>query len=242
MSSIIFRKLGVENWLQFWITLGVISILVVPTLSDPSTATGFFLYRTALVAIIVLSALGSRRQEARISRPFLALAAISVILSLISISRIPGSHFDAFSIFYTHTLFITACVSLAHYSRSSSSRWKGMLLAALVAVNLAHLLPDLIRAQRVAGFSMNNPDYFGTYMLVGLAASIAVAVFAAEAAWRIAAGVSAAFLFLGIVRTSSRGAALAATGVVILAAIRSGQRIPRRVWLVAGLGMVLMTV
>src|SRR5215813_3030296 len=179
MSLVILRKIGIENWLQIWITVAVVALLVMPTVNDPSTASGFFLYRTALVAIIVLCAWGSRRQEVRISMSFLALAAVSVILSLISISRIQGSHFDAFSILYTHVLFIAACLSLAYYSRSSLPRWKGLLLAVLVAVNLTHLLPDLTRAhERVAGFSLNNPDYFGTFMLVGLAASIAVAVFA----------------------------------------------------------------
>ncbi len=236
------KRLGIESWLQLGITVCVVSLIIVSTL-DENGAALFFTYRTLLVVIMILCAIGSPRSGPGISRAFLGLLALLMTLVLISVFRIPGSHFEAFSIFYRHAFFIGALLSLAHYNRYQSARWKGTLLAVLVAVNLAHLLPDLIRGHRpVAGFAAYNPDYFGTFLLIGFAASLAVAVFGAMFEWRVAAAISAALLVFGIIQTSSRGAVLAAVCIVIIAAVRSGGRIPRQVWLLVGLGMVLLAV
>src|SRR5262249_16805144 len=159
---------------------------------------GFFLYRTLLVATTLLCAFASRKRDLAASNLFLRLIGAWVALTLISIARIQGSHFDAFSIFYTHVLFIAACLTLSQFNRDASARWKGVLLALLVAVNVAHLLPDLIRAHRpIAGFSLNNPDYFGTFMLIGLAASLAITVFGTNLLSRAVTGTAAALLFFG---------------------------------------------
>src|SRR5206468_5575631 len=106
-----------------------------------------------------------------------------------------------------------------------------------------HLLPDLVMNHRpVAGFSL-NPNYFGTFMLVGLAASLAVAVFGTTLVWRVAAAGIGALLLFGIVQTASRGAALAVAGIAVVAAVRAGSRIPRYVWLAAGLlGLIVIVI
>ena len=235
------KKIGIESWLQFGIAICVVLLIVVSTLNESSGATVFFTYRTLLVAVSILAVIGSRRNTETISVSFLGLLSGWVILSLISVARIPGSHFDALSIFYRHLLFIVAFLVLAHYNRRLSPRWKGSLLAVVVAMNLVHLLPDLIREHRpVAGFSAYNANYFGTFLLVGLAATVAVAAFGTRRAWRIAAALCALLLLFGIVQTSSRGAVLAAVGIVGLAAVRTGNRIPRQIWLVAALGMIIV--
>src|SRR5262245_3786530 len=224
------RKIGIESWLQFGITICVVLLIVVPTLNEPSAAAVFFGYRTLLVVISILTVIGSRRNAETISLSFLGLLSGWAILSIISIAGIPGSHFDALSIFYRHLLFFVAFLCLAHYNRSLSARWKGSVLVVFVALNLAHLVPALIREHRpVAGFSAYNPNYFGTFLLIGLAATVSVAAFGVRRAWRIAAAASALVLFFGIVQTSSRGALLAAAAIVGLGAIRAGNRIPRQV-------------
>jgi len=237
----VLKKIGIESWLQFGITICVVLLIVVTTLNESSAATVFFIYRTLLVAVSIFAVIGSRGNTETISVSLLGLLSGWVILSLISIARIPGPHFDALSIFYRHVLFIAAFLALAHYNRSLSPRWKGTLLAVVVAINLVHLLPDLIRGHRpVAGFSAYNANYFGTFLLVGLAATVAVAAFGVRREWRIAAALCAVLLLFGIVQTSSRGAVLAAVGIVGLAAVRAGNRIPRQIWLVAALGMIIV--
>src|SRR5439155_10733414 len=143
-------------------------------------------------------------------------------------------------LWYRHTFFISAFLALALYSRYQSARWRGTLLGTVVFVNLIHLVPDLLLNRRpVAGFSTNNANYFATFMLIGMAASLAVVIFGTKPAWRIAAAVSGSLLLFGIIQTASRGATLAAVLVAVVAAIRSGNRVPRRVWMFAGLAALV---
>jgi len=237
----VFKKIGIENWAQFGIAICVVLLIVVPTLNEPSATAVFFAYRTLLVAVSIFVVIVSRRKAETISVSFLGLLSGWAVLSLISMARIPGSHFDALSIFYRYLLFIVAFLSLAYYNRSLSARWKGSLLAILVALSLVQVLPELLREHRpIAGFSAYNPNYFGTFLLVGLAATVSVTVFCVLRAWRIAAAASAVVLFYAIVQTSSRGAVLAAVAIVGVASIRAGKRIPRQIWLVAALGMTIV--
>src|SRR5262249_41974995 len=164
-------------------------------------------------------------------------------MMLVPVLRVPGSHFEAFYLWFKYAFFASAFLNLANYARYQSARWRAVLLGAIVAVNLGHLLPDLLRhSDLVKGFSTNNANYFATFLLVGLAVSIAGAIFAVEPEWRIAAGVSGAVLLFGILKTSSRGAALAVVAMVILAAIRARGRISRQVWLAVGLAGLLAAI
>jgi len=230
--------------LDLAITACLFSILIITTLGGSGGAPWVFLtYRTLLVVIAVLGAIGTRHSEFRISRVFLACTAILFALMLTSIERIPGSHFEAFYLWFKYAFFASAFFNLAHYARYQSSRWRGFLLATIVVVNLTHLIPDLIwNLPIVAGFSRNNPNYFATFLLIGLAISIAAAVFALDLKWRMAAAVSGAVILMGILKTSSRGGTLAALAMIVVAAIRARGRIPRQVWLVVGLGCLLIAV
>ena len=204
---------------------------------------GIFTYRTLLVAIAVLGALGSWNADLRMCRVFLACTGVLFSLMLISLLRIPGSHFEAYYLWYKYAFFTAAFLNLANYARYQSARWRGFILATVVAVTLAHLLPELVRNRaQVVGFSVNNPNYFATFLLVGLAISVAAAAFAAEIKWRAAAAATGGVLILGIVKTSSRGATLAMIAIIVVAAIRARGRIPRQVWLVVGLGCLLTAV
>jgi O-antigen ligase len=243
----VLKRLGIETIetpLQLALTACLVLLVIVTTLGGSGGAPWvFFTYRTSLVAIAVLSALGSWNADLRICRVFLACTAVLFSLMLISLLRIPGSHFEAYYLWTKYAFFAAAFLNLANYARYQSARWRGLILATVVAVNLAHLLPDLVlNRTQVIGFSTNNPNYFATFLLVGLAISIAAAAFATEISWRAAAGITGAVLVLGIVKTSSRGGTLAMIAMIVVAAIRARGRIPRQVWLAVGLGCLLAAV
>src|SRR2546425_4451482 len=225
-------RFGIETRLQLAITFCVVSLIIVTTLGGSGGAPWvFFTYRTDLIVIGILSALGSTRRDLRICPMFLALVGFLLGLMLISVLRIHGSHFEGFYLWYRYAFFAFAFLSFANYARYQAAKWKGLLLGTVVALSLGHLLPDLIRHGQVIGFSQNNPNYFATFLLIGLAASIAAAVFGRVPAWRAAATGSAAVILLGIIKTSSRGAALAAKIMIALTAIRARGRVPPHCWL-----------
>jgi len=241
---IVLDRLGIETRLQFIITVCVVSLIAVTTLGGSGGAPWvFFTYRTLLVLIAILCAIGTGEAEFRICRIFLAGIGVVFAIVLIQIQRIPGSHFEAFYLWFKYGLFAVAFLNLASYARHRSARWKALLLAAIVVVNLAHLLPDLVlNRDIVKGFSTHNANYFATFLLVGLAVTIAAAVYAIHPVWRAAAAVAGAVILLGIVRTSSRGAVLAVGAMVAVAAIRARGRIPRQVWLAIVLTVLLAAV
>ena len=237
-------RLGIETRVQLAITICVISLIIVTTLGGSGGAPWvYFAYRTLLIAIAIFSAIGSRHADSGISRVFLGCTALVFALMLISVLRIPGSHFEGFYLWYKHVFFGLAFLSFANYARGQSARWKGVLLGSIVAVNFGYLLPDLLlKHDQVIGFSNNNANYFATFLLIGLAASMAVAVFGVVPAWRAAAALSGAVLLFGVVKTASRGGTLAGVAMIVVIAIRARGRIPRQVWLGVALVGLLVAV
>ncbi len=230
-------RLGIETRLQFAITLCVATLIIVTTLGGSGGAPWvFFTYRTLLVLIAILSAIGSRDADFRIGRVFLGCTVLLFALMLVSVLRIPGSHFEGFYLWFKYLFFASAFISLANYARYQSARWRALLVSTVVAVDLAHLLPDLVfNRSLVKGFSTNNANYFATFLLIGFSVSVAAAVFALVPTWRAAAAIVGAVLLFGIVKTSSRGAFLAVIAMITVAAVRARGRIPRQVWLAVGL-------
>src|SRR5262245_29128922 len=93
---IVLDRLGIETRLQFIITACVVSLIAVTTLGGSGGAPWvFFTYRTLLVLIAILCAIGARAAEFRICRIFLAGIGVVFAIVLIQIQRIPGSHFEA---------------------------------------------------------------------------------------------------------------------------------------------------
>jgi O-antigen ligase len=241
----VLSRLGIETRLQLAITVCLIALIVLTTLGGSGGAPWvFFTYRSLLMLVAILSAIGSGRSELKVHSVFLALTALLFGLMLVSVLRIPGSHFEGFYLWFKYAFFACAFLCVSGYARYQSAEWKGLLLGAIVAVGLVHLLPDLLSgADQIAGFSQNNANYFATFLLIGLAGSSAVAVFGLSRTWRIAAAVTAALSLLGIVKTSSRGATLAAVAIAVVAAARARGRIPRRVWLgIALTGLLISAV
>lgn len=219
------------------------SLIVVTTLGGSGGAPWvFFTYRSLLILTTILSMIGSRGTEDRISPVFLGLVALVLALMLTSVLRIHGSHFEGFYLWYKYLFFACAFLSLANYSRLQPARWKALLLGTVVVVGLAHLAPDLVRWRLVYGFSHQNSNYFGTFLLICLAATLSTAVFGVERAWRVIAALSAAVILLGIFKTTSRGATLASAGMIIIIAVRGRGRVPRQVWLGIGLAGLLAAV
>src|SRR5262249_17786403 len=132
---------------------------------------------------------------------------------------------------------------LAKYARYQSAGWRGLLLGTIVVVDLAYLVPDLLlRRVQVAGFSQFNANYFATFLLIGLAATLAVAAFATRSALRVSAAAAAALILFGIVKTSSRGATLAVIAMGCVAAVRARGRIPRQALLGTALAMLIVAI
>src|SRR5262245_39893334 len=233
--------LGIDTRLQLAVTICVVSLIIVTTLGGSGGAPWvYFTYRTLLFAIAILCAIGARASAFRTSSGFLICIVLLFALMLISVLRIQGSHFEGFYLWFKYAFFAAAFVNLAQYARYQSARWRGFLLATIMTVCLAHLLRDLIfNPTLVAGFSRNNANYFATFLLIGLAASIAAAVFAVVPKYRVLAAATGAVILFGVVKTSSRGATLAAAAMIALAAVRSRGRIPRQVWMVIGLAGLL---
>jgi O-antigen ligase len=235
-------RLGIENRLQLAVTLCVVTVIVVTTLGNSGGFPWvFFTYRTTLILIAVFCAIGSRQADDRIPPLFLAGVVTVLGLMLIALWRIPGAHFEALYLWYKYTFFAAAFLGLSKYAKYQSAKWKGVIIGCIIGTGLAHLLPDLIlRRSRFLGFSPNNPNYFATFLLIGLSCSIAIAVFASDPVRRIVAGCAGALILFGILKTASRGATLAAAAVLVIAAIRARGRIPRQVWLGVGLLVVLI--
>src|SRR2546429_880794 len=170
--------IGIETRLQLAITVCVVALVIVTTLGGSGGAPWvFFTYRTLLVVIALLGAIGSRQSDFRIREVFLAGTALLFLLMLVSVLRIQGSHFEGFYLWFKYLFFACSFLSLANYARYQSARWKGFLLSTVVAVGLGHLLPDLVKGGIVVGFSHNNGNYFATFLLIGFAVTLAVAVF-----------------------------------------------------------------
>jgi len=112
------RVFGIETRLQLAITVCILSVVVVTTLGGSGGAPWvYFSYRTLLVVIAILCAIGSRSADYRTGRVFLMGIALLFGLMLISVLRIPGSHFEAFYLWFKYAFFAAVFVNLANYVR-----------------------------------------------------------------------------------------------------------------------------
>src|SRR5215471_7164953 len=106
--------LGIDTRLQLAITLCVVSLIVVTTLGGSGGAPWAYLtYRTLLVAIAILAAIGTRSAAFRTSRVFVLGIVLLFALMLISVLRIQGSHFEGLYLWYKYAFFAAAFVNLA---------------------------------------------------------------------------------------------------------------------------------
>src|SRR5215510_956898 len=104
--SAVLSRLGIQTRLQLAITISVAVLIVVTTLGGSGGAPWvFFTYRTLLVVVALLGAIGSKNADLRIDRLFLAATAFLFALMLISVLRIQGSHFEGFYLWFKYLFF-----------------------------------------------------------------------------------------------------------------------------------------
>src|SRR6516162_8933965 len=97
------NRIGIENKLQFTITLCVLAMLVVTTLGNSGGAPWvFFAYRTLLMVVVLLSAAGCRQAGERIHPMFLAATGVVLALMLVSVLDIRGSQFEGRYFWYKY--------------------------------------------------------------------------------------------------------------------------------------------
>src|SRR5215813_10810252 len=110
----VLNRFGIQNRLQLAILACVISLIVITTLGGSGGATPvFFIYRSLLLVITVLCICGCRNEELRIAPTVLAAVYAALALMLVSMLRVPGSHFEGFYLWYKHAFFIAAFLALA---------------------------------------------------------------------------------------------------------------------------------
>ena len=107
-------RLGIETRLQLAMTLCVMALLIVTTLGGSGGAPWvFFTYRTLLLVIAVLGAIGSWRTDQQISPLFLGGTIVVLASMLIGVLRIQGSHFEGLYLWYKYAFFTCAFLGLA---------------------------------------------------------------------------------------------------------------------------------
>src|SRR5437868_13680989 len=76
------------------LTACIMSIIIITTLGGSGGAPWvFFTYRSLLLAAAVFAAIGTRHSDWRVCRVFLASTAVLFALMLVSVLRIPRTHF-----------------------------------------------------------------------------------------------------------------------------------------------------
>jgi O-antigen ligase len=181
-----------------------------------------FLYRSLLVAIALWCGLAVYRTRPFFVCPkFLTAAAIGSLL-MFSFLRAPST-FEGFYFWYQFFLFAVTFVLLAGYSRTQPTTWKYRILALVVGIQAVYVIAGLVSHNRpiMAGFV--NPDYLGSFLLVGFSICVSIALFRLERLLRISALIGASFFYFGIIETYSRGATLAAFLILIVAVLRYGR-------------------
>ena len=79
-------RLGIETRLQLAITMSVVALIIVTTLGGSGGAPWvFFTYRTLLVLIAILSAIGSQKADHKIWPVFIACTFVLFALMLMSV-------------------------------------------------------------------------------------------------------------------------------------------------------------
>src|SRR5437660_12514667 len=85
----------VSAMLNAAIAICSLTVILVTTLGNSGGAPWvYFTYRSMLLAIAILCAIASRQNDERISPTFLTAVVALFGLMLVSVLRIPGSHFE----------------------------------------------------------------------------------------------------------------------------------------------------
>ncbi len=195
----------------------VLLVFVTPFGSESTAGWAIFVHRALLFAIAGMCLVGLRDRETRdFGIGIYALASLSLLIMFLAVWSSNRNLFDGFHLWYHHILFALFFVAIARLSRTQSMRWKSGVLASVTSVMVGHLIWSTLTEITPLSGPFVNPNYFGSYLLVGFSISLAIAARHVAIRWRIAGALSATFLLYGITQTLSRGALVAALGVMVL--------------------------
>ena len=208
-----------------WILAGIAALAAFSPLGGEATHPAVFLaYRGVLTATMALAfwAIGTKSGPDLPFRHYL-IGALVLGLMLVSVWASPGKNPAGMVIWYEHLLFALFFVALARFSARQSKQWKQTALAVLVLVTLIHFAFGLSSQDRFDNV-FGNANHLAAYLLVGFGAALAAALFGTGIQWRLLGLGAALVLFYGITTTLSRGATLAAIGVVGLGVLKIERR------------------
>src|SRR4051812_37860309 len=220
------KAVGVENWRDLVLFIAIVALIAVTPLGREATAAPVFVAYRLLLLTITLGSLAALRNktEPEICPIFIACCASVILLMLLSVVWNSGSRFDGFYRWYQYLLFGSAFLALATMQRERNGAWKRSLLWAVMGIDVVYLAASLFRGGRPVLGPFVNPNYFASFLLVGFAIGVAMVLFHHSQIPRIIGGACALFLFYGMTQAWSRGATVAAMGVMGLAILRFSQR------------------
>jgi len=184
----------------------------------------FFLYRSLVFAIVIKCVRDLQRNRSlSISPAFAGAAALASILMLSFLRN--ASTAEGFYFWYEFVLFGVMFVVLASNARHQSPEWKRRLLWIVAAIQAAYVLGALLLKARPITAGFVNPNYFASFLLVGLSICLAMALFQSSKPQRFYGFAGALLFYYGITQAWSRGAAIAAVLITIIALARYARRI-----------------
>jgi O-antigen ligase len=223
------------------ITAGLLLIVGLTPLGNEATQPLIFIvYRTLLAGVIAICLLAiSRNSAPSISPVFLAAGASSFLFMLFSFLGRPGSNFEGFYRWYQLVLFALAFLVLTAFFQKQGLGWKYTVLAGVVAIDVTYLTVELVLGHQPVIGPFVNPNYFASFLLAGFSIGAALTLFANTTWMRVGGAVVSLYLYYGMTQAWSRGATLAALGVVLVAALRFGRQHAIS-WLRIGIAMAIL--
>ncbi len=215
----------------------IVLVLITPFGSESTYGWAILVHRALILGI---AGLCLARLHGRETLDFgigvYALAGASLLVMFLAVWGSDRNRYDGFNIWYHHLLFALFFVAVARFSRTQSIRWRSGILASVTLVIVGHLAWSLVTEIPPLSGPMVNPNYFGSYLLVGFSISLATAARHHTIRWRILGAATAMFLLYGITQTLSRGALVAALGVTVLAL----HKMNRKLQIAATIGLIVL--
>jgi O-antigen ligase len=220
------ERLGITDRRELMVFGCLILLVAITPLGNEATHPAvLFLYRTLLLGIVAAYAAWTDRSKLQRLCPYFVGAILAIAgIMVVSILRWDGALFEGFYVFYENILFVAAFIALAHAGTSRSANWKNAVLVCVVLIDVAYLLTAMFTGGRVIQGPFVNPNYLASFLIPGLAICAATVSARVAPVWRIVAAGIGIFLFYGIGQTASRGATLAALGMIGVAALRVALR------------------
>jgi O-antigen ligase len=219
------QRLGIGSRLELAAFASLLLFVAISPLGREATHPVVLgLTRTLLLTIVAVSFIQTTKRARRIC-PWLAGGAALVFAAMLaSVVFQTGSRFEGAYQLYENILFLAAFYVLALLSTTRTAAWKYAVLAWVVIVDVVYVAAAFVAGGRPLQATFVNPNYFASFLLCGLSVCAAVVFFGQSTRLRTAAAIAGLFLYYGIGQAWSRGATLAALGMLVVAVVRSARR------------------